>query len=144
MEQLHEIVKLLKDQELTEITICEGEQRITVRQGGPVGVAPVAQAVVPAQAAPATEAPVAPAAEEGTVTLKAPLVGTFYRRPTPDDDPFVAVGAVVQPGDTVCIIEAMKVMNEIKAEAHGRLLRVLVEDGAPVEYGQDLAVFESL
>ena len=144
MEQLHEIVKLLKDQGLTEITVIEGEQRITVRQGGPVGVAPAAPAVIPAQAAPAAEAAEAPAVEEGTITLKAPLVGTFYRRPTPDDDPFIAVGAVVQPGETVCIIEAMKVMNEIKAEAHGRLLRVLVEDGAPVEYGQDLAVFESL
>ena len=141
MDQLHEIVKLLKDQELTEITICEGEQRITVRQGGPVGVMPTAPS---APVAPVAETAPAPEIEEGTITLKAPLVGTFYRRPTPDDEPFVASGAIVEPGDTVCIIEAMKVMNEIKAEAHGRLLRVLVDDGAPVEYGQDLAVFEKL
>ena len=136
IEQLREIVKLLKDQRLTEITVCEGEQRITVRQAGPGSTATVAQWE--------TGEPAAAERDEGTLAMTAPLVGTFYRRPTPEDEPFVAVGGIVEPGDTVCIIEAMKVMNEIKAQAHGRLLRVLPEDGAPVEYGQELAIFERL
>ena len=137
IEQLREIVKLLKDQRLTEITVCEGEQRITVRQAGPGSTATIAQRETGEPAAAAER-------DEGTLAMTAPLVGTFYRRPTPEDEPFVAVGGIVEPGDTVCIIEAMKVMNEIKAQAHGRLLRVLPEDGAPVEYGQELAIFERL
>jgi acetyl-CoA carboxylase biotin carboxyl carrier protein len=76
--------------------------------------------------------------------LTAPLVGTFYRRPTPEDAPFVELGQVVNPGDTVCLIEAMKVMNEIKAETAGRLRVVMAEEGAPVEYGQVLFVFDPL
>jgi acetyl-CoA carboxylase biotin carboxyl carrier protein len=82
-------------------------------------------------------------APDGLV-LTAPLVGTFYRRPTPEDAPFVELGQVVNPGDTVCLIEAMKVMNEIKAETAGRLRVVMAEEGAPVEYGQVLFVFDPL
>jgi len=137
MENLREIVKLLKDQGLTEITVCEGEQRITVRQIGPGSVAMIAEREN-AETAAALER------DEGTFALTAPLVGTFYCRPTPEDEPFVAAGGIVEPGDTVCIIEAMKVMNEIKAQAHGRLLRILPEDGEPVEYGQELAILECL
>ena len=132
IEQLREIIKLLKDEGLTEITLCDGDERITVKREGATTVV-----------APAT--PSAPLFEEpGTFSLPAPLVGTFFRRPSPDADPFAAPGAIVDVGDTVCIIEAMKVMNEIKAEAPGRVRRVLVEDGDAVEFGQALIVFEAL
>jgi acetyl-CoA carboxylase biotin carboxyl carrier protein len=133
--QLRELIRLLKAERLTEITICEGDERITVRQALPGS-----------SDAPASErpAPAAHAATDGTFTLDAPLVGTFYTRPSPEDDPFVSPGDVVQPDDVVGIIEAMKVMNEVKAEQAGRVRRLLVEDGAPVEYGQELVVFEPL
>ncbi len=134
-ERLQEIVKLLKDENLTEITIWEGESRITVRQAGPVG------AGSPAVDRPDARRPSSESPPKGLV-VTAPLVGTFYRRPTPDSDPFVSPGDVVHPGDTVCIIEAMKVMNEIKAEVSGRVVAVLADDGAPVEYGQLLVQLE--
>ena len=136
MDRLREIVQLLKDEGLTEITIAEGDARITVRRA-PVGparsVEPVWGGVAPAAAVPA-----------GTLPITAPLVGTFYRRAAPESPPLAEVGQIVHPGDTVCIIEAMKVMNEIKAEASGRVRSVQVEDGAPVEYGQVLFVLDPL
>jgi acetyl-CoA carboxylase biotin carboxyl carrier protein len=136
MDRLREIVQLLKDEGLTEITIAEGDARITVRRA-PVGparsVEPVSGEVAPTAAVPA-----------GTLPITAPLVGTFYRRSTPESPPLAEVGQIVHPGDTVCIIEAMKVMNEIKAEASGRVRSVQVEDGAPVEYGQVLFVLDPL
>jgi len=129
IERLRELIALLKEEGLTEITVWEGEERCTIRQAPPGGTPP----------APSPK--VAPAAA-GTFTLTAPLVGTFFSRPSPDDEPFVSPGETVSVGDTVGIIEAMKVLNEIKAERAGRLVRVLVEDGTPVEYGQALFVFE--
>ena len=136
MDRLREIVQLLKDEGLTEITIAEGDARITVRRA-PVGsarsVEPASGGVAPAAVVPA-----------GTLPITAPLVGTFYRRATPESPPLAEVGQIVHPGDTVCIIEAMKVMNEIKAEASGRVRSVQVEDGAPVEYGQVLFVLDPL
>ena len=80
---------------------------------------------------------------EAEELVRAPLVGTFYRRPSPDDDPFVEVGATVEPGETLCIIEAMKIMNEIDAEVGGTVKEILVDDGEPVEYDQPLFVIES-
>jgi acetyl-CoA carboxylase biotin carboxyl carrier protein len=136
MDRLREIVQLLKDEGLTEITIAEGDARITVRRApaGPARpVEPVSARVAPAAAVPA-----------GTLPITAPLVGTFYRRATPESPPLAEVGQIVHPGDTVCIIEAMKVMNEIKAETSGRVRSVQVEDGAPVEYGQVLFVLDPL
>jgi len=128
IERLRKLIELLKEEGLTEITVWEGEDRYTVRRS-PAGPA-------------APPAPKAEEIQEGTFTLTAPLVGTFFTRPSPEDEPFVSPGDVVSPGDTVCVIEAMKVLNEIKAEQPGRLVRTLVEDGTPVEYGQALFVFE--
>jgi acetyl-CoA carboxylase biotin carboxyl carrier protein len=136
IEELREIVRLLKREQLSEITISDAESTITVRQSI-AHAAPAAAPVSPAPAAPAAAVP------DGLL-LTAPLVGTFYRRPTPEDAPFVEVGQPVKPGDTVGMIEAMKVMNEIKTESAGRLRAVMAEDGAPVEYGQVLFVFDPL
>jgi acetyl-CoA carboxylase biotin carboxyl carrier protein len=132
-KRLHELIRLLKDENLTEITIREGENRITVRQAPPGSASRVD---APSEAKLAQD--------DGTFILEAPLVGTFYTRPNPEDPPFVEPGDIVQPGDVVGIIEAMKVMNEVKADEAGRLRRVLADDAAPVEYGQGLFVFERL
>ena len=132
-ERLRELVRLLKEEGLTEITVCEGDERITVRREVPG----------PGVAAPLDRAEPA-ALDDGTFAVTAPLVGTFYGRPSPDDELFVVPGSIVQSGDVVGIIEAMKVMNEVVAEEAGRLRRSLVEDGAAVEYGQELFVFERL
>jgi len=132
-ERLRELVRLLKEEALTEITICEGEERITVRQAAPGS-----------GEGSSLDGTHRIATDEGAITLTAPLVGTFYGRPSPDDEPFVVPGDIVQPGDVIGIIEAMKVMNEVKAEESGRLRRMLVQEGAAVEYGQALFVFERL
>lgn len=138
LDQLQQIIRLLKAEGLSEITVCEGDQRITVKQDfSSVTARP------PAPAAPAE--PGRPVEEaEDAFTLTAPLVGTFYRRPTPDAEPFVSPGGIVSPGDTLCLIEAMKVMNEINAVEAGRVRRVLADDGEAVEYGQPLFVFDRL
>ena len=141
MQELKDIIRLLKDEGLTEITVADGDQRVTVKrllQGQASSVTPHPAPVdLPAQ-------PESSPLPDREFQLTAPLVGTFYRRPSPDDDPFVTQGAIVQAGDTVCIIEAMKVMNEIKAEAAGIVRQTLLDDGAIVEYGQPLFTFEKL
>ena len=141
LDQLQQIIRLLKAEGLSEITVCEGDQRITVKQelaGAAVRPSSPSIHVEP-------ESPV-PGEEEtnDTFAVAAPLVGTFYRRPSPDAEPFVSPGDVVGPGDTLCVIEAMKVMNEINAEEAGRVRRVLADDGEAVEYGRPLFVIERL
>ena len=103
----------------------------------PVAAAPVASAAAPAAPAPAASADSAPAAPAGE-TIDSPMVGTFYRKPSPDADLFVNVGDPVSEGQTICIIEAMKVMNEIKAEKSGTISEICVEDGSPVQFGDTL------
>ena len=132
IEELKRIIGLLKEEGLSEITIWEGERRITVRQGG----------ISPSVAAPPPETEEEVREEEGTFTVTAPLLGTFYSRPAPEEEPFVHPGAEVKVGETLCVIEAMKVMNEIKAEVPGRLKDILIEDGEGVEYGRPLFIFE--
>lgn len=141
MQELKDIIRLLNEEGLTEITVSDGDQRVTVKrllQGAPV------QQVQQAQSIELPTQPIAPELPEREFQLTAPLVGTFYRRPSPDDEPFVSTDDVVQAGDTVCIIEAMKVMNEIKAEAPGRVRQALLDEGAVVEFGQPLFIFERL
>jgi acetyl-CoA carboxylase biotin carboxyl carrier protein len=138
IDVLREVVRLLKDENLSEITVSDGESTVTVRQAVGRGAGSGAGSQQALAAMPTPEA-----APDG-LALTAPLVGTFYRRPTPEDAPFVELGQAVNPGDTVCLIEAMKVMNEIKAETAGRLRVVMAEEGAPVEYGQVLFVFDPL
>jgi len=141
MQELKDIIRLLKEEGLTEITVADGDQRVTVKRllhASPMQAA--GQPPTQDQAAQPDPEPV----PDREFQLTAPLVGTFYRRPSPEDEPFVAAGATVQAGDTVCIIEAMKVMNEIKAEAPGIVRKALLDDGAVVEFGQPLFVFEKL
>ena len=141
LDQLQQIIQLLKAEGLSEITVCEGDQRITVKRDLSGAKARPSSPLVLAEPDRAAEA-----AEdsEDTLTLTAPLVGTFYRRPAADAEPFVSPGDIVSEGDTLCLIEAMKVMNEINAEEAGRVRRVLADDGEAVEYGQPLFVFDRL
>ncbi len=145
----------MKRSELSEFAVEEEGFKLKIRRGG-TGMPVVTQGVVvsnppfaqlteapavPAQAAPAPTAAAAPAAskeEEGVVYIKSPMVGTFYRAASPESKPFAEVGAKVVETTVVCIIEAMKIMNEIQAEAKGTVVEVLVENGQPVEYGQRL------
>src|SRR5213595_3015967 len=146
LRKLKKLIDLVEESGISELEITEGEEKVKIVKGGVVAIAaaPVAAPVVAMQAPAATSAaPAAPAAEpaaqEGHV-VKAPMVGTFYRSPSPDAKVFVEVGQVVKEGDTICIIEAMKLMNEIEADASGNVKAILVENGQPVEYGQPLFI----
>ena len=148
LRKLKKLIDLVQESGIAELEITEGEEKVRIVKGGQVTVSatPVAHASVPAaearpQAAAAPQPAPAepPAAPEGPV-IKAPMVGTFYRSPSPDAKPFVEVGQSVKEGDTVCIIEAMKLMNEIEADAAGVVKAILVENGQPVEYGQPLFI----
>jgi acetyl-CoA carboxylase biotin carboxyl carrier protein len=131
IEELERLIRLLKGENLTEITVWEGEKGITLRQDA------LRQGGEGAPKAASERAP----EDADSFLVTAPLVGTFHRRPSPEEAPFVDEGREIKPGETLCIIEAMKVMNEIQAERAGRLERILVEDGAAVEYGQALFRF---
>ena len=147
-DYIEKLAKVLADTGLTEISLEDGEQAITLRKD--VVVAPVAPVVsAPVQAAPAVQAqaPSAPAqaasepAKKGT-PITSPMVGTFYKSPSPDADAFVSVGQSIKTGDVVCIVEAMKMMNEIKSEISGKVVEICVEDGQSVEFGQVLMYVE--
>lgn len=131
-------VKLEMDD--VKITIRTGsDQEITyVQQAAPLQAAPAQQA--PAPAAPAAAPAPAPAATENDkyITVKSPIIGTFYRKPSPDKPTFVEVGDSIKEGDTLCIIEAMKLFNEIESEVSGTIVKVLIDDSSPVEFDQPL------
>ena len=146
LRKLKKLIDLVQESGIAELEITEGEEKVKIVKGGTVSVAPgpALAAPPPERAAPppAASAPSVPepqAAPEGHV-VKAPMVGTFYRSPSPDAKPFAEVGQTVKEGDTVCIIEAMKLMNEIEADAGGVVKAILVENGQPVEYGQPLLI----
>ena len=145
LRKLKKLIDLVQESGIAELEITEGEEKVKIVKGGAVSVTPGPAAVAPAPApeprtaaAPAAAAEAEPA-QEGRV-IKAPMVGTFYRSPSPDAKPFVEVGQTVKEGETVCIIEAMKLMNEIEADASGTIKAILVENGQPVEYGQPLFI----
>jgi len=147
LRKLKKLIDLVQESGIAELEITEGEEKVKIVKGGAVAqptmvmAAPVAAEARPATptAAPAPAAEAEPAAPEGHV-VKAPMVGTFYRSPSPDAKAFVEVGQAVKEGDTICIIEAMKLMNEIEADASGTVKAILVENGQPVEYGQPLFI----
>ncbi|MFO1200149.1 MAG: acetyl-CoA carboxylase biotin carboxyl carrier protein [Burkholderiaceae bacterium] len=156
LRKLKTLIDLVSESGISELEITEGEGKVRIVKH-PVAMAtpPMAPMMVPAHAqvgappAPASAAPAvaaaadagAPAAPSGHV-VKSPMVGTFYRSAQPGAEPFVSVGSVVAEGDTLCIIEAMKLLNEIESDKAGTIKAVLVENGQPVEYGQPLFVIE--
>ncbi len=147
-DYIEKLAKVLADTGLTEISLEDGEQAITLRKeivvaSAPqvVASAPVAAAAPVAPAASTDSKPAEKAAPKGT-PITSPMVGTFYKSPSPDAEPFVKVGSTVKKGDIVCIVEAMKMMNEIESEISGTVTEICVEDGQPVEFGQVLLYVE--
>lgn len=147
LDMLEQLVKLMSANDLNTVDLRDGDQRVVLRRGAQyvasapmVAPAPSAAPVV-AQATTSPSGSSAPAKADddaGLVAIKSPMVGTFYAKPNPDSKNFVSVGSVVNEDTDVCIIEAMKVFNNIKAETKGTITKVLAEDGKPVEFGQVL------
>jgi acetyl-CoA carboxylase biotin carboxyl carrier protein len=155
-KQIQELIKLVNRSNIGELTIEENSFRITIKQKEdslqtPSSAAPLQTSYTPAPvqqpsassslSLPAAASPLPPASEaksDNVITIKSPMIGTFYRSPAPDKPPLVSVGDEITPGKPVCIIEAMKLFNEIESEVSGRIVKVLVEDASPVEYDQPL------
>jgi acetyl-CoA carboxylase biotin carboxyl carrier protein len=154
-KQIQELIKLVNKSNIGELTIEENGQKLTIKQkkdpkqivtGTTIASMPQAapvQAAAPVASLPAAPAPKADAVvESNLITVKSPMIGTFYRKPSPDKPNFVEVGTEVAPGKVVCIIEAMKLFNEIECEIKGTVVKILVEDNSPVEYDQPLFLVE--
>ncbi len=151
IKEIQNLIKFVAKSGASEVSLETEDFKINIKTGGVTGEvqvvhaapqmvqAPAAPAPAPAAtpAAPAAETK-APAAEDHYVTIKSPMIGTFYRRPSPDKDAFANVGDEIKQGTVVCIIEAMKLFNEIEAEVSGKIVKVLVDDQSPVEYDQPL------
>ena len=150
MDTLRQLIELVGEDQVREIEIERGVlglRKIRVAAGiSAASVQPVAQAPGASQPADAGDgsAVAEPDETEGLHSISSPMVGMFYRAPNPDSPPFVEEGDVVSVGQTICIIEAMKIMNEIEADARGRVVRILVENGNPVEYNTSLFLIEPL
>ena len=142
IRKVKKLIELVEESDIDELEIHEAEESVRIsRRRPPLPAAPVA-ALAPAPAAAAAPAAPAEPAPPAGHHFTAPMVGTFYQAPSPGAKPFVAVGDRVQPGDTVCIIEAMKILNQIEADRAGTVRDVLVDDGQPVEFGQPLFLID--
>ena len=140
-EQLHRLLDALGESDIQEFRLEGDDFRLEIRRNLPVQsvVAPAPVAAVPVVAAePASAPPAATATRGDLLEVTAPMVGTYYRAPSPDDAPFVEVGSRINVGQTVCILEAMKLMNELESEVSGEVVEILVDNGMPVEFGQVL------
>jgi acetyl-CoA carboxylase biotin carboxyl carrier protein len=150
--QIQDLIKMINKSNIGELSIEQKDFKITIRQKEDkvvtVAAAPTQPMAIPVAAAPAAvAAPAAPAAApaakaDNLITINSPMIGTFYRKPGPDKPLFVEVGDEVSPGKVVCIIEAMKLFNEIESEVSGKVVKILVEDASPVEYDQPLFLVE--
>jgi acetyl-CoA carboxylase biotin carboxyl carrier protein len=157
-KQIQELIKMINKSNIGEVSIEEKGFKLTIKQkeepvqqliAAPMQAQPVATLAAPAAAAqpasvaaPEKSSKAAEAPAGNTVTIKSPMIGTFYRSPSPDKPSFINVGDEIDPGKVVCIIEAMKLFNEIESEVKGRIVKVLVEDASPVEYDQPLFLVE--
>jgi acetyl-CoA carboxylase biotin carboxyl carrier protein len=160
-DKIRELADLAIEKQLAELIVQEGDKSVTIKLPGynispvlhpagpqpmvytPPAPSPIAEIPsVSSHAASAVETPKPPAAEEKLHKITSPMVGTFYSAPSPDSPPYVTVGQTISKGQVVCIIEAMKMMNELESEINGKVVRVLVENGQPVEFGQALLLVE--
>ncbi len=154
LKEIKELIEMLKDTDISELEIERSGVKVRLRKGGDVTFHPamprmeyppaaiVAPAVAEAPAPPAEKAP--EQVKPNQIKVTSPIVGTFYRASSPDKAPYVEVGDAVKKGQILCIIEAMKLMNEIESETSGKIIQILVENGQPVEYGQQLFVIEAM
>ena len=150
LRKLKTLIDLVSESNVSELEITEAEGKVRIVKSGqptaaqvvyaPVAAAPVA--AVATAAAPAAAAPVAEPAESAGFVVKSPMVGTFYRSASPGAKPFVELGQTIKEGDTLCIIEAMKILNEIEAEKSGTVTKIMGENGQAVEFGRPLFVIE--
>lgn len=149
LNEIQDLIKFVSKSGVTEVEIEQKDFKITIKAEKAKADAPIyVQAAAPAQiaaapvAAPVAQTPAAPVAAANDdakyITVKSPMIGTFYRSAGPDKEPFITVGQSINKGETVCIIEAMKLFNEIEAEISGKIIKVLVDDASPVEYDQPL------
>ena len=157
-KQIQELIKTINKSNISELSIDEGDFKITIKQEltgnpqfvtlqqGPVQIAqPAPQPALPApQPAMVAEKAVATPTPSNTITIKSPMIGTFYRSPAPDKPLFVNVGDEIKAGQVLCIIEAMKLFNEIESEVSGRIIKVIADDSSPVEYDQPLFLVEPI
>jgi acetyl-CoA carboxylase biotin carboxyl carrier protein len=156
-KQIQELIKMVNKSNIGEVTIEQKDFKVTVKQkedkitqvvnaAAPVQAVPMSAPAAPVAAAtaaaPATERPKPAASTDNLITIKSPMIGTFYRKSSPDKPNLVEVGTEITPGSVVCIIEAMKLFNEIESEIKGRVVKVLVDDASPVEYDQPLFMVE--
>ncbi|SFB10331.1 acetyl-CoA carboxylase biotin carboxyl carrier protein [Flavobacterium swingsii] len=151
LKEIQNLIKFVANSGVAEVKLETGDVKITIRttlEGSTettyVQQIPaqnmLQQAVAPQQIAPVAQTPVAPAADENAkyITVKSPIIGTFYRKPSPDKPMFVEVGSTIGKGDVLCVIEAMKLFNEIESEVSGKIVKILVDDSSPVEFDQPL------
>ena len=150
LKEIQNLIKFVANSGVAEVKLEMDDVKITIRTTleGNVSEATyvqmpaqpaIHQAAVPQQIAPVATTPAAPAAEKSNyITIKSPIIGTFYRKPTPDKPMFVEVGSTIAKGDVLCVIEAMKLFNEIESEVSGKIVKILVDDMSPVEYDQPL------
>ncbi|MCK4437285.1 acetyl-CoA carboxylase biotin carboxyl carrier protein [bacterium] len=141
LKELKEIIAIFEEANISELDLEREEVRIRLRKGRApevVGAPQIAEEAVVQRVVPALSEEAKKEEEKGLAEISSPMVGTFYRTPSPEAKPFVEEGDEIEEGQVICIIEAMKLMNEIKAEIKGKIVRILVENGHPVEYGQAL------
>jgi acetyl-CoA carboxylase biotin carboxyl carrier protein len=142
-DEIRELIQLVVESGIAELEVQRGEDRVRIRRTTETVITPPAAAVSPetvisAPAGASIAGVAAPATSGNEVIVKSPIVGTFYEAPKPSDPPFVKVGDLVEPGQVLCIIESMKLMNEIESEVAGTVVAKLMENGRPVEYGEAL------
>lgn len=149
LKEIRQLIKLVETSEISELEVEEKDKKIRIAKNGPAyGTAQVIQSPVPAvatspaPASPADSILAVPKKSDKIVEVKSPMVGTFYRAASPDSDPYTDVGKTVKAGDVLCIVEAMKLMNEIESEFSGKVVEILVENAQPVEYNQVLFLIE--
>jgi len=155
IDEIKELIEIVNNTDIAELTVESEGVRISIKKAAFSPASPVPQAAAHPAPQPVRAEPVEPAApvaaptepdldDERYVKVTAPMVGTFYRAPAPDAEPYVSEGDVVEVGQPLCIIEAMKLMNEIESEVRGRIVKILVENEEPVEYGEPLFLIEPL
>lgn len=147
IKDLRSLVKIITDTDITEFEIENAEEKILIKRGpdkeyvqfaAPMGTVAPAAAPAPVAAPAAAAVAAEPVVEDNYETINSPIVGSFYRKPSPEADAFAEVGAIVEAGQTVCLVEAMKLFNEIEAEFKCKIIEILKDDAAPVEFGEPL------
>jgi acetyl-CoA carboxylase biotin carboxyl carrier protein len=147
LKEIQALIRFVAKSGANEVSLETEDFKITIKTGGEAAeqqptfiqaMAPQAAMPVAAAPAPAAAAPAASEDNSNYITVKSPMIGTFYRSPSPDQDAFVKVGDEIAPGDVICIVEAMKLFNEIESEVSGKIVKVLVDDQSPIEYDQPL------